>query len=97
MKTDTPTTRPPSKHISKLIEREVPRRTDSCVPVAMVSRSEAASLGLDARALFVFGFVNDRTPVFDLLTMSGLPLSDAAQALASLCDAGAVALVEDAR
>ncbi len=66
------------------------------MPVARVSRGEAA-LGLDSRALFVFGFVDDRTAVFDLLTMSGLPLSDAAQALASLCDAGAVALVEDAR
>ena len=62
----------------------------------MVSRGEAATLGLDARALFMFGFVNDRVCVFELLSMSGLPLSDAAEALAVLCDVGAVALVADA-
>ena len=44
----------------------------------MLSRSDVFNLGLDARALFVFGFVNDCTPVLDLLTMSGMPMPDAA-------------------
>jgi hypothetical protein len=61
----------------------------------MISRSHITTLNLDARALFVFGFINDRTPVFDLLTMSGMPLSDAAEALATLCDVGAVALTAE--
>lgn len=69
--------------------------TDSCIPIAMIARTEARDLGLDARALFVLGFVDDRTPVFELLTMSGLPLSDAAEALAALCDSGAVALADE--
>ena len=68
---------------------------DACIPIAMLSRADVLDLGLDARALFVFAFIDDRTPVFELLTMSGMPLTDAADALASLCAAGAVALAEE--
>ncbi len=96
MKTETPTTSPPSRRLSKIVAHEMPMTTDAYVPVAMISRREAVALGLDARALFVFGFINDQRCVFDLLTMSGLPLSDAADALASLCDVGAVAFIEEA-
>ena len=63
----------------------------------MVPRAELVELGVDARALFVFAFIDDRTPVFELLTMTGMPLTDAADALASLCAVGAVALAEDLR
>jgi hypothetical protein len=89
---DIATARPPSARISKLIERERGTSTDACVPIAMVTRAEAARLGLDARALFLFAFVDDRRSVFDILTHSGMPLSEAAEALAQLCDAGIVAL-----
>jgi len=86
------TERPPSARISKFVVHEQSESTDACVPIAMVPRAEAARLGLDARALFLFAFVDDRLSVFEVLTHSGLPLSDAADALAQLCDAGVVAL-----
>ena len=86
------TERPPSARISKFVVHEQSESTDACVPIAMVSRAEASRLGLDARALFVFAFVDDRRSVYDALTNSGLPLPDAADALAQLCDAGVVAL-----
>lgn len=95
MKSDVQTVRPPSSRISHLVSHEA--SAHSCIPIAMLSRADVSSLGLDARALFVFGFVNDRTPVVDLLTMSGMPMADAADALAALCDVGAVALVDNAR
>ena len=74
------------------MERERGTSTDSCVPIAMVSRAEASHLALDARALFLLAFIDDRRSVFDVLTHSGLPLSEAADALAQLCDAGVIAL-----
>ena len=86
------TVRPPSARISKFVVHERGESTDACVPIAMVPRAEAARLGLDARALFLFAFVDDRRSVFDILTSSGLPLADAADALAQLCDAGVIAL-----
>jgi hypothetical protein len=86
------TDRPPSARISKFVERERGTSTDACVPIAMVSRAEASRLGLDARAIFLLAFVDDRRSVIDVLTHSGLPLSEAADALAQLCDAGIVAL-----
>jgi hypothetical protein len=86
------TERPPSARISKFVVHEREASTDACVPIAMMSRAEVARLGLDARALFVFAFVDDHSSVFDILTHSGLPLSEAADALAQLCDAGIVAL-----
>jgi len=87
------TARPPSARISKFVVHEsASQGTDACVPIAMLPRAEASRLGLDGRALFVLAFVDDRRSVFDILTTSGLPLSDAADALAELCDAGVVAL-----
>jgi len=86
------TERPPSTRISKFVIHEREASTDACVPIAMVPRAEASRLGLDARALFVLAFVDDRRSVFDDITNSGLPLSDAAEALVQLCDAGVVAL-----
>ncbi|HEX4514440.1 MAG TPA: hypothetical protein VH054_12910 [Polyangiaceae bacterium] len=86
------TDRPPSARISKFVERERASSTDACVPIAMVSRAEASRLGLDARALFVFAFVDDRRSVYEILTSSGLPLSDAADAMAQLCESGIIAL-----
>ena len=86
------TERPPSVRISKFVVHERGTSTDACVPIAMMSRAEAARLRLDARALFLFAFVDDRQSVFDILTSSGLSLSEAADALAQLCDAGVVAL-----
>ncbi len=86
------TARPPSTRISKFIVHESTTSTDACVPIAMASRAEVSRIGLDARALFIFAFVDDRRSVFDILTSSGLPLSDAADALAQLCDAGVIAL-----
>jgi hypothetical protein len=87
------TDRPPSSRISKFVVHERSASTDACVPIAMVSRAEASRIGLDARAIFLFAFVDDRRSVFDILTHSGLPLSEAADALAQLCEAGVVALV----
>jgi hypothetical protein len=95
MKSEAPTLQPPSKRISKLASRNTLTTTDACVPVALVSRNDVAAAGLDARALFMFGFIDDRSSVFELMSMSGLPLTDAAEALAALCDVGAVALVEE--
>ncbi len=86
------TERPPSARISKFVERERGSSTDACVPIAMVPRAEASRLGLDARALFLFAFVDDHRSVYDILTSSGLPLSDAADALAQLCESGIIAL-----
>jgi len=39
----------------------------------------------------VFGFIDDRSSVFEV---SGLALSDATDALVALCDAGVVALTK---
>jgi hypothetical protein len=64
------------------------------VPIAVVTRADALLVVSDQRARFLFGFVNDRAPVFELLTTSGMSLSDAADALAILCEAGVVALAE---
>jgi len=85
------TLRPPSSRISRLLP-SADVTTDACIPIAMVSRFEAGRLGLDASALFVFAFVDDRTPVYEILTRSGMPLPQAAEALAALCETGAIAL-----
>ena len=80
--------------MSKVVGREVSIGARDCIPIKKVSRAAAVASGIDARALFMLGFVDDRTPVLDVLAHSGLPLSEAADALAVLCEVGAVVLVE---
>ena len=88
------TDRPPSQRISRPIRSARAIPTDECVPVMLVSRAAAFLVVRDHRARFLYGLVNDRAPVFELLTKSGMSLADAADALAILCEAGVVALAE---
>jgi hypothetical protein len=99
-----PTVSPPCARIASLVVRA--RAADSMtewasattadtatyVPVLLVSRETAFRAATDDRARFLLGFVDDRTPVFELLEASGMPLHDGVEALMTLYEGGLVGL-----
>jgi hypothetical protein len=72
------------------------RTTDRYVPVLLVTREAAVRRVLDDRARFLLGFIDDRTPVFELIETTGMPLDDGVEALVALYEAGLVGLREPA-
>jgi len=104
----TPTVFPPSARIASLVVRargadstthSIGTRTrdtatDTYVPVLLMNRETAFRRATDARARFLLGFIDDRTPVFELLETTGMPLHDGVEALVALYEAGLVGLAE---
>lgn len=92
------TIRPVSSRISGLARGERPIAADSSavVPILLVSRKVACDRVVDARARFVLAFIDDQTPIFELLQTTGLPVDETADVLVALYEDGLVGFARPA-